>query len=118
MGNNEILPELIISSYANRAFHTAQIIAKKIGFPEKDIKIDRSIYSSSIDNIFRFVPTGTVLLHETTVCPDFKFGPISSATANTVDKSASPFSFSVTQWEAFLPAQISSATMMDQAGLL
>ncbi len=50
--NNNILPELIISSYANRAFHTAQIIAKKIGFPEKNIKIERSIYSSSIDNIF------------------------------------------------------------------
>lgn len=55
LGNNEILPELIISSYANRAFHTAQIIAKKIGFPEKDIKIDRSIYSSSIDNIFSII---------------------------------------------------------------
>jgi phosphohistidine phosphatase len=55
LGINEILPELIISSYANRAFHTAQIIAKKIGFPEKDIKIDRSIYSSSIDNIFSII---------------------------------------------------------------
>ncbi len=51
----EILPEIIISSHANRAFHTAQIIAKKIGYKEKNIKVDRSIYSSSIDNIFSVI---------------------------------------------------------------
>lgn len=53
--NNNVKPEIIISSYANRAFHTAQIIAKKIDFPEKNIKVDRSIYSSSIDNIFSII---------------------------------------------------------------
>jgi phosphohistidine phosphatase len=53
--NNEILPEIFISSHANRAFHTAQIIAKKIGFPEKNIIIERSIYSAGIDNIFSVI---------------------------------------------------------------
>lgn len=55
LNNKEILPDILISSHANRAFHTAQIIAKKIGFPEKNIKIDRSMYSSGIDNVFSII---------------------------------------------------------------
>jgi phosphohistidine phosphatase len=55
LNEKEVLPELIISSHANRAFHTAQIIAKKINFPVKNIKVERSIYSSGIDNIFSVI---------------------------------------------------------------
>jgi len=53
--SKDVLPDIMISSHANRAFHTAQLIAKKINFPEKNIIIDRSIYSSSVDNIFSII---------------------------------------------------------------
>jgi phosphohistidine phosphatase len=55
MKSKNIFPEIFVTSHANRALHTAQIIAKKIDFPEKNIKIDRSIYSSGIDNIFSVI---------------------------------------------------------------
>ena len=39
-----VLPDLIISSPANRALTTAKIISKKIGYPKKDIVKDEDIY--------------------------------------------------------------------------
>ncbi|NVN94951.1 MAG: histidine phosphatase family protein [Bacteroidetes bacterium] len=47
-----IKADLIISSHAIRAIHTAQIIAKKINYPEENIIIDKKIYASGIDNLF------------------------------------------------------------------
>jgi len=44
-------------------------------------------------SIFLFVPTGTVLLQETTVSLLFRFLPIFLATSMTAFRSASPVSF-------------------------
>jgi phosphohistidine phosphatase len=47
--------DVIISSHANRAFHTAQIIAKKINYPQEKIIIDKKIYDLGIDNLFNTI---------------------------------------------------------------
>jgi phosphohistidine phosphatase len=39
-----VAPDLIISSPAARALSTARLIAKEVGYPEKNIHHDRSIY--------------------------------------------------------------------------
>lgn len=41
------MPELILSSPANRAITTARCIAQQIGYPEADIVVDENIYCSS-----------------------------------------------------------------------
>ena len=43
--------DLIISSTALRAKHTAQLIAEKIGYEAEAIKYNRSIYDESVGNI-------------------------------------------------------------------
>ncbi|MBN2756639.1 MAG: histidine phosphatase family protein [Bacteroidales bacterium] len=48
------LPQIIISSPANRAKSTAQLFAKKIGI-ENDIIFERNFYSGYIDDIVEFV---------------------------------------------------------------
>ena len=50
--SKKVKVDLIISSHAIRAIHTAQIIAKKINYPEENIIIDKKIYASGIDNLF------------------------------------------------------------------
>ncbi len=52
---NNIKADIIISSHANRAFHTAQIIAKRINYPEEKIIIDKKIYESGIDSLFNTI---------------------------------------------------------------
>ncbi|MFZ4398943.1 MAG: SixA phosphatase family protein [Bacteroidales bacterium] len=47
--------DIIISSHANRALNTAQIIAKKINYPEEKILIDKKIYGTGIDNLFNTI---------------------------------------------------------------
>jgi len=47
--------DIIISSHANRALNTAQIIAKKIDYPLEKIIIDKKIYGSGIDNLFNII---------------------------------------------------------------
>ena len=53
--NNNIKTDIIISSHANRAYETAQIIAKKIDYPQEKIIIDKKIYGSGIDNLFSII---------------------------------------------------------------
>ncbi len=50
-----ISTDMIISSHANRAFQTAQIIAKKINYPLDKIIIDKKIYGIGIDNLFDII---------------------------------------------------------------
>ena len=47
--------DVIISSHANRALETAQIIAKKINYSKDKIIIDKKIYDSGIDNLFNII---------------------------------------------------------------
>ncbi|MCK9218444.1 MAG: histidine phosphatase family protein [Bacteroidales bacterium] len=47
--------DLIISSPATRAYHTAKIISKGIGFPQEKIKIERRIYDGYMDKILDII---------------------------------------------------------------
>jgi phosphohistidine phosphatase len=54
-----ILPDLLISSPGKRARSTANKIAKKIGYPKKDIQVHDALYHGSDDmliNIIRKLP--------------------------------------------------------------
>ncbi|MBN2172558.1 MAG: phosphohistidine phosphatase SixA [Bacteroidales bacterium] len=44
--------DLIISSYAVRAFETATIIAKALKYPEEQIQKSTNIYHGDVDNLF------------------------------------------------------------------
>jgi len=59
MGNRlkkaNVKPDLIISSPAKRAIKTARIIASEIGYPEKEIKQDKSIYEGYPEEIMEVI---------------------------------------------------------------
>ncbi len=48
-------PQLIISSPAKRAFKTAVLVAKEIGYEEKNIRIDMSLYGANVEEILELV---------------------------------------------------------------
>lgn len=50
-----ILPDLIITSPAIRALHTAMIIARNLDFPLQRVSIRKEIYSASKDSLFHFL---------------------------------------------------------------
>ncbi len=49
------LPELIITSPANRAFHTALIFARAIELPFNKFRIDPNIYGSDVDGLLQMI---------------------------------------------------------------
>ena len=51
----EILPDLLISSPAKRARSTAKKLAKKIGYPKNEIRIDDGLYHGSDDMLIDIV---------------------------------------------------------------
>ncbi|MFP4019170.1 MAG: SixA phosphatase family protein [Bacteroidales bacterium] len=51
----DIHPDLLISSHANRAMHTAMIFARKLNYPLEKIKIENVIYEGSAKEILEFV---------------------------------------------------------------
>ncbi len=51
----QIKPDMIISSYAQRAKQTAQIIAEKIHFENRKIKMDKEVYVSSAASLMKIV---------------------------------------------------------------
>jgi len=52
---NNISADLMISSPAVRAFETAKLIAKGIGYPVKNIKLDGKIYDGHYDKILDII---------------------------------------------------------------
>jgi phosphohistidine phosphatase len=44
-----VKPDVIVSSHAVRAYETARIFARKLGFPEKEILIDANLYFSGAE---------------------------------------------------------------------
>lgn len=48
---NNIAVDLIISSHAVRAYETAKIIARAIGYPIEEININRMIYHANADRL-------------------------------------------------------------------
>ncbi len=51
----KIFPSLIISSPANRAIHTALILAREMHYPAENIKISSSLYSDSEEEILKLI---------------------------------------------------------------
>lgn len=48
---NKIKPDLIITSHAVRAYETARIVARAIGYPKEDINISKTIYFADAANL-------------------------------------------------------------------
>lgn len=48
-------PDKILSSHANRAHQTAQIVAEKLGYPVKNIEIDRDIYYTDEETVLGII---------------------------------------------------------------
>jgi len=48
---NKISVDQIISSSAVRAYETAKIVARSIGYPAEDIQVDRGIYHTDVDSL-------------------------------------------------------------------
>ena len=48
-----IVPDLLLSSSAKRAYETARIIARGIGYPEKKIKKESALYHASSGDILK-----------------------------------------------------------------
>lgn len=50
-----IMPDVIVSSYAVRAFTTAKIIAKAIGYPEANIEVKKEVYLATYSTLMNIV---------------------------------------------------------------
>lgn len=55
LNKQKIFPDLLVSSPGKRARSTAKKIAKKIGYPKKDILIDDALYHGSDDMLIEIV---------------------------------------------------------------
>jgi phosphohistidine phosphatase len=49
---NNDKPDLIISSFAVRAYETAALIAKALSYPKENIRVENNLYHSDIDILF------------------------------------------------------------------
>lgn len=53
--SKNIFPDLIISSTANRAINTAQIIADEINYPRTEIELNASLYEIELDDLLKIL---------------------------------------------------------------
>ena len=51
--NEQISPEMIVSSHANRALSTGRIIASYLSFPQENIVINESLYFEGVSGIVK-----------------------------------------------------------------
>jgi phosphohistidine phosphatase len=51
----EFIPELIVSSPAKRAHKTAREAAEQLGYDEKNIQLETSIYEADIDDLMHII---------------------------------------------------------------
>lgn len=51
----KVQPDLIISSPAKRTFRTAVLVAAELGYEEKNIRIEMSLYGANTEEIHRFI---------------------------------------------------------------
>ncbi len=50
-----IKPDVLISSPAKRAYATAKVIAKKLGYPRREIQKDKKLYLASAGELLRII---------------------------------------------------------------
>lgn len=55
MKSRNVLPELMLSSSANRALTTAKVIAEKTGYDPEKIVVERDIYMADSDDILEIL---------------------------------------------------------------
>ncbi len=55
LSSKSILPDLILSSHAVRAFETAKILAGKLGYPNHEIQIESQLYFSGPEALHNVV---------------------------------------------------------------
>ena len=55
LAKRDVKPDLILSSPATRAFTTAEIIAKKLGYKLKNIAVDNRLYGGEADDLLGVV---------------------------------------------------------------
>ncbi len=49
---NNAKPDLIISSFAVRAYETAALIAESLSYPKENIQVENNLYHSNVDILF------------------------------------------------------------------
>ena len=57
LNEHEVLPDRIISSTAVRAYKTARLLAREMGFPEKKIEKQASFYNADSEDIMKHLYT-------------------------------------------------------------
>jgi phosphohistidine phosphatase len=55
LAKREVTPDLILSSPAERALETAQIIAKKLDYKLADIVVEEGLYATGADDLLRVI---------------------------------------------------------------
>src|SRR5215471_13645034 len=55
LANQDVRPDLIMSSPAARALATAELIAKKLDYKRKDIVVDERLYAAHADELLEIV---------------------------------------------------------------
>jgi phosphohistidine phosphatase len=55
LAKRHVRPDLILSSSARRALKTAKIIAKELGYKQKDIVVDDRLYAVGADDLLRVI---------------------------------------------------------------
>jgi phosphohistidine phosphatase len=55
LAKREVAPDLIASSPATRALTTAKVIAREIGYPERDIRADERLYGASAFELLEII---------------------------------------------------------------
>jgi phosphohistidine phosphatase len=55
LSEKRVVPDLIISSHAVRAFETAKLLAKELGYPKSEIQIERNIYYHDAEGLYSLV---------------------------------------------------------------
>ena len=55
MRQNDAKPDLIISSFAVRAYETAILMAKIFSYPKENIQVENNLYHSDVDILFEHI---------------------------------------------------------------
>ena len=55
INKKNIFPKLIMSSFANRAIHTATIFSRCLNYPLNELKIEESLYDSYEDELLKLI---------------------------------------------------------------
>ncbi len=110
-------PELIISSQANRALHTATIIARTLNYPMQKLLIDEQLYMAPLDymhNKIKSLPHGidAVMLvshnpTSTDLVNDFLATPIDNLPTTGFVK----LSFECKSWREVSPSKLTEASI-------